>query len=133
MIAFQHIADANPGPDGHASRNSGEAGYLASVNYAAGLLRSAGYRVTIQPYTFAYSAFTGVPLFSEVSPTPQTFTLGTDFVAPSSSGSGDVTAQIQPVAGILIPPPAVPTSASGCDASDFTGFVPGRVAHGRVA
>ena len=29
MQAFQEIADANPGPDGHPSRNSGEPGYLA--------------------------------------------------------------------------------------------------------
>jgi hypothetical protein len=56
MTAFQLIADANPGPDGHASRNSGEPGYLASVNYVADLMRTAGYRVTIQQYAFRYSA-----------------------------------------------------------------------------
>ncbi|MGH7522851.1 MAG: M28 family peptidase [Gemmatimonadales bacterium] len=56
MTAFQQIADANPGPDGHASRNSGEPGYLASVNYVADLMRAAGYRVTVQLYTFRYSA-----------------------------------------------------------------------------
>src|SRR4051794_22143315 len=33
MEAFQKIADDNPGPDGHPSRNSGEPGYLASANY----------------------------------------------------------------------------------------------------
>ena len=31
MQAFQSIADAFPGPDGHASRNSGEPGYLESA------------------------------------------------------------------------------------------------------
>ena len=31
MQQFEHIAVANPGPDGHPSRNSGEPGYLASV------------------------------------------------------------------------------------------------------
>lgn len=56
MMAFQQIADLNPGPDGHASRNSGEPGYLASVNYVADLMRAAGYRVTIQQYTFHYFA-----------------------------------------------------------------------------
>ncbi|MGH7617846.1 MAG: M28 family peptidase [Gemmatimonadaceae bacterium] len=55
MVAFQAIADSNPGPDGHPSRNSGEPGYLASVNYVASLMRAAGYRVTIQTYTFNYT------------------------------------------------------------------------------
>src|SRR5947209_5990677 len=52
MQAFWQIAQANPGPDGHPSRNSGEPGYRASVDYVAGLMRQAGYSVTIQPYTF---------------------------------------------------------------------------------
>lgn len=129
MTAFQQIADANPGPDGHASRNSGEPGYLASVNYVAGLLRAAGYRVTIQQYAFAYSGFSITPLLTEVSPTAQTFALGPDFNAPGNSGNGDVTAQVQPVGGILIPAPAGQnSSSSGCTSTDFTEFVPGRIA-----
>ena len=126
MIAWQQIADANPGPDGHASRNSGEPGYLASVNYAADLLRAAGYRVTIQPYTFAYATSSGI--FGEVSPVAHTYVLGSDWITPSTSGSGDVTAQVQPVGGIIIPAPPNPASASGCSAADFNGFVAGRVA-----
>src|SRR4051794_36037902 len=43
MEALQAIADANPGPDGHPSRNSGEPGYKASVDYVANLMRKAGY------------------------------------------------------------------------------------------
>src|SRR4051812_23056114 len=35
MQKFQAIADANPGPDGHPSRNSGEPGYKASADYVA--------------------------------------------------------------------------------------------------
>ena len=129
MVTFQQIADANPGPDGHASRNSGEPGYLASVNYVAGLLRAAGYRVTIQQYTFPYSAFSGMPLLNEVSPTAHTFALGSDFSTPSNSGSGDVTAQVQPVGGILIPAPATQnSSSSGCTSASFTGFLAGRIA-----
>ena len=49
MKAFQAIADANPGPDGHPSRNSGEPGYWASVQYVAQKMKDAGYNVTIQP------------------------------------------------------------------------------------
>jgi hypothetical protein len=132
MVAFQRIADANPGSDGHPSRNSGEPGYLASVNYAANLLRAAGYRVTIQQYNYDYSGYSSVPLLNVVSPTVQTFALGPDFNLAGvglSSGQGDVTAQIQPAAGIVIPAPAAQnTSASGCTAADFVGFVPGRIA-----
>ena len=52
MQAFQAIADANPGLDGHPSRNSGEPGYRASVDYVAQAMKDAGYDVTIQPYKF---------------------------------------------------------------------------------
>jgi len=75
---FQDIADANPGPDGHASRNSGEPGYKASADYVAAKMQAAGYNVTIQTYTFPYFAFTAKPTFSEVSPTARTFVLDTD-------------------------------------------------------
>lgn len=129
MVAFQQIADANPGPDGHASRNAGEPGYLASVNYVAGLMRAAGYKVTIQQYTLVYSGFSGPSILSEVSPTPQSYALGPDFIPSSISGNGDITAQVQPVGGILIPAPAtINSSSSGCSSANFTGFVPGRIA-----
>ena len=69
MKAFQAIADANPGADGHPSRNSGEPGYKASADYVADAMRKAGYDVSIQPYTFTYTAYVGTPSFSEASPT----------------------------------------------------------------
>jgi len=129
MVAFQQIADANPGSDGHPSRNSGEPGYLASVNYAANLLRNAGYRVTIQQYDYAYRGYSSIPLLNEVSPVPQTFALGPDFNLSSGSGTGDVTAQLQAAGNIRIPSPATNNSSnSGCASSDFTGFVAGRIA-----
>lgn len=129
MTAFQQIANANPGPDGHASRNSGEPGYFASVNYAANLLRAAGYRVTIQQYDYAYRGYSSIPLLNEVTPTATTFALGPDFNITGNSGNGDVTAQIQPAGGILVPAPAVQnSSSSGCASTDFTGFVPGHIA-----
>ncbi len=129
MVSFQQIADANPGSDGHPSRNSGEAGYLASVNYAANLLRAAGYRVTIQQYDYAYRGYSSVPLLSEVSPTATNFAYGPAFNISSTSGSADITAQIQPAGGIVIPAPGTPNStSSGCTAAAFTGFVAGRIA-----
>ncbi len=124
MQAFQAIADANPGPDGHASRNSGEPGYRASVDYVAGLMRQAGYDVTIQPYTFDYFAYQGTPSMSELSPIAYDYTLVTDWNPGRSLGSA--TADLQPAGGIVIPSPG--GTHSGCDPSDFTNFVAGRIA-----
>jgi hypothetical protein len=127
MQRFQAIADANPSPaDGHPSRNSGEPGYRASVDYVASVMRDAGYDVTIQQYKFTYFAFTSPPVFTEVSPTPRTFTAGVDWNPGQATGS--TSAALQPAGGIVLPPTATPSSASGCTAADFTGFVPGRVA-----
>src|SRR5207244_731149 len=62
MKRFQQIANANPSPaDGMPSRNSGEPGYKASVDYVASVMKDAGYDVTIQPYKFTYYAYTARP------------------------------------------------------------------------
>src|SRR5436189_2456160 len=79
MQKFQAIADANPGPDGHPSRNSGEPGYRASVDYVASVMKAAGYDVTIQPYTFLYFAFLGAPTFREISPTAHDYGFNTEW------------------------------------------------------
>src|SRR4051812_43121677 len=126
MQAFQAIANANPGPDGHPSRNSGEPGYKASADYVAKVMRRAGYDVSIQTYKFFYFAFAGTPAMSEISPTAHDFSLGEDWNAFDSIGTA--TADVQPAGGIVLPPTATPSSASGCTAADFNGFVPGRIA-----
>ena len=127
MKAFQKIANQNPGPDGHPSRNSGEPGYKASVDYVAARMRSAGYNVTIQPYKFLYYAYVGVPTFTEVSPTPHTYTLNGDWGPGQSTGTAN--AAIQPAGGIVMPPdPNGSTSTSGCTSADFAGFTAGRIA-----
>ena len=127
MKQFQAIANANIGPDGHPSRNSGEPGYKASVDYVAKVMRAAGYDVTIQPYTFSYSSFVGTPSWSEASPTPRSFVPGTDWNPGTSNGTA-TNAQVQPAGGIVIPASPSPSSASGCTPDDFSGFVAGRIA-----
>ena len=124
MQAFQAIADANPGPDGHPSRNSGEPGYKASVDYVAALMTQAGYKVTLQPYTFDYFAYQGTPSLRENSPNARTFTLVSEWNPGRSQGA--TTADVQPSGGIVIPSPG--GTHAGCNASDFNGFVAGRVA-----
>ena len=127
MKEFQAIADANPGPDGHPSRNSGEPGYKASADYVAQVMKDAGYNVTIQQYTFTYYAYTGIPTFSQSSPVSHDFVLNDEWGPGQSTGS--VTdGMVQPAGGIVLPPTPSPTSASGCSASDFSGFAPGRIA-----
>ncbi len=125
MQAFQAIADANP-VDGHASRNSGEPGYKASADYVAKLMTEAGYNVTIQTYKFFYFAFSGIPLFSEISPTPHNYAIANEWNPGQSIGT--TTADLQPAGGIVIPPTPTSSSTSGCTMADFTGFVPGRIA-----
>ncbi|MFL5969874.1 MAG: M28 family peptidase [Gaiellaceae bacterium] len=127
MVAFQAIADANPSPaDGHPSRNSGEPGYRASVDYVARLMADAGYDVTIQPYKFLYYAYTAVPTFNEVSPAAHSYTLNEEWGPGRSTGVAN--AALQPAGGIILPPTALSSSTSGCTSADFTGFVSGRVA-----
>ncbi|MFL5909824.1 MAG: M28 family peptidase [Gaiellaceae bacterium] len=128
MQKFQAIADANPSPaDGHPSRNSGEPGYKASADYVASVMKAAGYDVTLQPYKFTYYAYTSTPSFSEVSPTAHTYGLGTEWNPGQSVGTAN-NATLQPAGGIIIPPTDSPSSSSGCTMSDFSGFVPGRIA-----
>src|SRR3954453_4304594 len=126
MQAFQAIADANPGADGHPSRNSGEPGYKASVDYVASLMKQAGYSVTIQPYKFTYSSYIGTPSLSQISPTPRTFALVTDWNPGDSQGDA-TNAQIKVAGHTVMPPTPTPSSASGCAPSDFPNFT-GRIA-----
>ena len=127
MQAFQAIADANPSPaDGHPSRNSGEPGYKASADYVAHIMTQAGYDVHVQTYKFDYFAYTGIPTLSEVSPAAHDYAVTTEFNPGQSIGTAN--ASLQPAGGIVIPPTATPSSASGCTAADFSGFVPGRIA-----
>ena len=126
MRILQDIADDNPGPDGHPSRNGGEPGYKASADFVARVMRQAGYSVHIQTYKFFYFAYTALPALSQVSPTARNLTLSTDFTPAESSGTAN--ASIQPAGGIILPPTPKSSSSSGCTAADFAGFVPGHIA-----
>jgi len=115
MKHFQAIANANT-VDGHPSRNTGEPGYLASVKYVKSQMSAAGYTVRTQSYPVPYFRITGTPTMSEQSPTAKSFTLGKTWSAGNSNGSSTAAVQVPP------------SESHGCDPSDFTGFVPGRIA-----
>ena len=112
MQNFQAIAQANPGPDGHPSRNSGEPGYKASVDYVATLMRQAGYNVTIQTYTVRLLRVIGVPHVQRgLADRPR---LCAGHGVESRADLGSTTAAVQPAGGIIIPPTRR-GSTSGCD------------------
>jgi hypothetical protein len=113
LAHFQKIADANPDRDGHGNRDTGTPGYLASVDYVARLMRGAGYRVTIQPYEWKRFEILGKPGFAIDGRS-----IEKDWSVARLSGSGTVTAAVQPVA----------SSASGCVAQEFAGFQRGHIA-----
>ncbi len=91
-------------------------------------MRSLGYSVTIQSYPVPYSADKQIPILAETSPSNITYVPGKDYSSATFSGNGNITAQIQPVGAIIDAAPPVAPTASGCNASDFASFVPGRIA-----
>jgi Zn-dependent M28 family amino/carboxypeptidase len=121
--AFQKHADNNNG-----TRASGTPGYDASAAYVKRQLRKAGYVVTEQPFDFPFFRELSDPVLQQTQPNIKDYVLGTDYGTMDYSATGDVTAVLQNAGGIVIPPTPDPSSTSGCDPADFTGFVPGNIA-----
>ncbi len=115
LAHFQRIADQNPGGQGHPNRDTGTPGYAASVAYVAGLMRKAGYNVTIQQYVYKKSEVVGVPVFRT---SDNNYALERDWYVARLSGAGAVTAAVEAPAG----------SAAGCSPGDLAGFSRGHVA-----
>ncbi len=107
---LQRIANQNGG-----TRASGTPGYDASAKYVENRLKKAGYKVTVQEFTFPFFRRLEPGVSAQISPT------ATDYETQTLeySGSGDVTGAIIPTKDILIPPTPEPSSTSGCEASDF--------------
>jgi hypothetical protein len=116
LAAFQRISDRHPGADGHGNRDTLSAGYAASIDYVAGLMRSAGYLVTVQAYPFQGFQVMGNPRLAGAG---RAWQVGQDWQVARLSGSGAVSAPVQAVGD---------ATRHGCMPADFAGFVPGRVA-----
>ena len=112
QAAFQAIADASDDPVYPGTRAAGTEGYAASVEYVAGLLRDAGYEVTLDPVeiTFNFPAE-----LRQLTPVAATYETGVF----TGSGSGRVEGNVIPVDINLTPPR---DSTSGCEAADFAGI-----------
>ncbi|MET8996252.1 M28 family metallopeptidase [Amycolatopsis sp. NPDC004169] len=119
--ALQGAADANGG-----TRASGTPGFTASAAYVEGQARAAGLKVTTQDFDFPFFQLDSETM-EQVAPLFRLFAPGTDFSTMTYSGSGNVTAATQAV-DLVVPPAPVPSSTSGCEAADFAGFVPGKIA-----
>lgn len=114
QAALQSIADLHNG-----IRTSGTPGYDASVEYAARVLRDAGYLVTVTDFQFQTFITLSPTVLEQVSPGPAGPLANT---VMEYSGSGDVTAPVT----ALTPPPGDGTP--GCEAADFAGFPAGNIA-----
>ena len=112
QAAFQAIADANNDEFYPGTRAAGTEGYSESVEYVAGLLRDAGYEVTLDPVeiTFNFPA-----VLRQITPVGADYETGVF----TGSGAGTVEGQVIPVDINLAPPRA---STSGCEAADFAGI-----------
>ncbi|MEU7827697.1 M28 family peptidase [Nonomuraea sp. NPDC049129] len=130
LRALQAVADIY-----HGTRAAGTRGHDASRDYVAAKLRAAGYQVTVQPFDFPFYQERSTALMERVAPAHKVYTptppdgsgLG-DFATMSYSGRGDVIAALQNVDLVLPPGPTPSTSTSGCEAADFAGFTPGKIA-----
>jgi Zn-dependent M28 family amino/carboxypeptidase len=109
---FQKIADNNDDPFYPGTRAAGTEGYAESVEYVAGLLRDAGYQVTLDEFAFEFN-FPAV--LEQLTPVNATYETGVF----TNSGTGDVTGNVIPVDINLTPPR---DTTSGCEASDFAGL-----------
>lgn len=109
LAAFQEIADNSTDPDYPGSRAAGTDGYADSVEYVAGLLREAGYTVTLDPVPVTVNFPAEL---RQLTPVEEEYETG----VYTGSGSGEVSGPVIPVDINLTGDRA---STSGCEAADF--------------
>src|SRR5918995_6473584 len=114
LEAFQKIADNSTDPVYPGTRAAGTDGYADSVEYVAGLLREAGYEVTLDPVeiTFAFPA-----TLRQLTPVSAEYGTGVF----SGSGSGEVEGNVYAI-DINLDKGEDAVSTSGCEEEDFAGF-----------
>jgi Zn-dependent M28 family amino/carboxypeptidase len=120
---FQAIAEAHGN-----TRAAGTPGYRESREYVAERLRRAGYGVRVQSFKFPFFRVLAPLEMARVSPDPHAYELREDFAPMQYSGSGEVTAELEPVDISPSPGGEPGPSTSGCEEPDFTGFDEGDVA-----
>lgn len=127
---LEQIANANPF-DGVPTRATGTPGHEASVQYVMDTMKAAGFKVALQPFSTDIFVEKSPSVFERVSPDPVTYEPASSedgvYATADFSGSGDATAEA--VAVDFTEPTSSPSaSSSGCEASDFTSAVVGKIA-----
>ncbi|GAA4941935.1 M28 family metallopeptidase [Actinoplanes utahensis] len=112
LKVLQKIADKNNDPYYPGTRAAGTKGYADSVKYVSGLLRKAGYKVTLDPFEFTFN-FPAV--LEQITPAAADY----ETAAFTGSPAGDVTGRVVPVDINLTGDRA---NTSGCEATDFAGL-----------
>ena len=118
LEALQAIADANRG-----NRSAYSSGYTESADYVVSQLEDAGYVVERVPFSTSVTTVGE----SSLSYGSESASVGQDYEVFSQSAPGSVNAKIEAV-DLVIPPGAVNSSTSGCEASDFADFDSGSIA-----
>jgi Peptidase family M28/PA domain len=111
MQAFQDIADKSDDPVYPGTRAAGTEGYAASVDYVSGLLKKAGYKVTLDPVEITFN-FPATLRQADTEYETGVFT---------GSGSGEVEGQVIPI-DISLEKGLEAVSTSGCEPEDFAGI-----------
>jgi hypothetical protein len=113
LAAFQKIADNSTDPVYPGTRAAGTEGYADSVEYVSGLLRDAGYQVTLDPVeiTFNFPA-----VLRQLTPVEAEYETGV------FTGSGSGTVESGTVIPVDINLTGDRASTSGCEAADFAGL-----------
>lgn len=112
QAAFQAIADNNDDPFFPGTRAAGTKGYQGSVDYVAGLLRAAGYQLTLDPVQFEFNFPVNIQQLTPVTAATRPVRTPTVTSAPSAG-------TVIPVDINLVGDRA---STSGCEAADFAGL-----------
>lgn len=123
LKALQTIGQEN----GH-TRAAGTSGYKASVRYIESELKKAGYEPIVQPFDFTQFIEKKPPVLDRLADHPKSYAPGSEINSMEYSGNGEVRGTLVPAAGIVIPPTPNPSSASGCQASDFPAETAGNIA-----
>jgi Zn-dependent M28 family amino/carboxypeptidase len=91
-------------------------------------LRAAGYTVRFEDFTFPFFDERSPPVLVSGNGEPEPFTPPREALRTLvNSGSGDVTAPVQPV-DLGLESDSLPTSTSGCEREDFADFTRGNIA-----
>ena len=107
------------------NRQQREGAEAAAADYIAAEMESYGLEVEVQEFPIIYFEELSSPELEQIFPFPTAYQVDTDFATMDYSGSGDVTSELQAV-DLDLPPTG--NSTSGCEASDFVGFTPGKIA-----